>query len=103
MCNKVKIIIGIITAIITIFIVSFYHLYNQLPNITLVEDLTVEKNDVVTNLQFIRSVKDGKIISNEGKIDTSKIGKKKIVITIVNKYGKKRTYQYFIFIVDNDS
>lgn len=103
MCNKVKIIIGIITAIITIFIVSFYHLYNQLPNITLVEDLTVEKNDVVTNLQFIRSVKDGKIISNEEKIDTSKIGKKKIVITIVNKYGKKRTYQYFIFIVDNDS
>lgn len=103
MHNKIKILIGIITIIITICIVSFYHLYNQLPNVTLVEDLTVEKDDIVTNLQFISSVKDGKIISNEKKIDTSKIGKKKIVITIVNKYGKKRTYQYFISIVDNNS
>lgn len=102
MQNKIKIIIGIIITIVALCIVDFNHLYNQLPEVTLVEDLTVEKNDIVTNLQFIRNVENGKIISKQKKIDTSKIGQKKIVVAIVNKYGKQRPYQYFISIVNND-
>ena len=59
-----------------------------------------EQYSEITNYYGIRNVDKGKIITKEKIIDTSRLGRKKILLTIENNYGKKREYQYFINIVE---
>lgn len=98
--NLIVICIIIILAIILINFFDYY--YNQLPNVILKEDLTVNVSSEVTNLSFIEKIEGGTIISKEKKIDTSSTGKKEVIITIKNKYGKERQYKYFINVIDID-
>lgn len=87
--------------IILILVINFVDIqYNQLPQVILKNNLTAYVSEEVTNLSFISEVKNGSIVSKEEKIDTSTIGKKQVVITIKNKYGKKRDYRYFITIIE---
>lgn len=102
MKKKNKIIICIIICLVIVLINLFDYYYNQLPTVILKDNLTVTALSDVTNLSFIEKIENGVIISNEEKIDTSSAGKKKIVIIIKNKFGKKREYKYFIDIIDNN-
>lgn len=102
MKKKNKIIICIIIFLIIVLINLFDHYYNQLPNVILKDDLTVNISSEVTNLSFIEKIEGGTIISKEKKIDTSSTGKKEVIITIKNKYEKERQYKYFINVVDDD-
>lgn len=99
---KKKIIIGsvIIAYIILIVTIKVYE-YNRIPIIALKDDLTVFMSEDVTNLSFVKDLKNGIIVTKEEKIDTSTIGKKKIVLTIKNKYGENMDYIYFIEVKNN--
>ena len=99
--KKTTIIICIIAVTIVILVSFFDYRYNQLPNVILKDDLTVSISSKVTNFSFIEKIEDGTITSKEKNIDTMSPGKKEIIITIKNKYGKERQYKYFIEVIDN--
>lgn len=98
--NMIVICVVIVIAIILINLFDYY--YNQLPIVLLKDNLTVTVFSDVTNLSFIEKIEGGTIISKEKKIDTSSAGKKEVIITIKNKYGKERKYKYFINVIDID-
>lgn len=102
--NKKIIIIATITCIICLLsgiFVVINNKKNELPNVVLQNDLTVEQNEKVKISSFIKSVEKGKIISKDDYIDTAAPGKQKITITIENNYKKKRDYTFFIEVINN--
>lgn len=56
-----------------------------------------------TDISYIKNIKYGKIISEEKKADTSKLGKKKLIVIIENNYGKSMEYQFFITIKEKEN
>lgn len=102
--KKKIIIIVTITCIICLLagiFVAINNKKNELPNVILQNNLTVEQNEKVKISSFIKSVEKGKIISKDDYIDTATPGKQKITITIENNYKKKRDYTFFIEVVNN--
>lgn len=103
MVNNMKKMIIISLVVVGIIITNLLEMkYNQLPEVILNDNLTVYTFDDVTSLSFISKINNGTIISREEKIDTSTAGKKEVVITIKNKYGKKRDYKYFVIVVSKN-
>lgn len=69
-------------------------------NIKLIDNLNIELNSTITNLDLIKDTSNCNIISEEEKIDTSKLGKKDINILIKDKNNKEHNYPISINIVD---
>ena len=69
-------------------------------NIKLIDNLNIEINSTITNLDLIKDTSNCNIISEEEKIDTSKLGKKDINILIKDKNNKEHNYPISINIVD---
>lgn len=68
--------------------------------VKLVKDLDVEINSDAMLLSFIDDVINGDILTKDEKVDTSKLGKKELVVSI-NHLGKDtEDYKFFINIVD---
>ena len=92
--------------LILIFIISISILIyikikekNQ-PTIKLTNNLDIEINTDINLLSLIENIENGKIISNDTKIDTSTLGKQKLNLRIKNKYNKEETYSFEINIID---
>lgn len=104
MFNRKKIIIiSIILLIIIIFLISLILFINYKSlKVTLKENNKVEINTKLYNIDMIDSVKNGKIISNKEKVDTSKLGKKTVKIKIKNFFNKKKDFAYNINIIDTN-
>ena len=104
--NKANAITYIFLSIILVLIIFLYawylflYTYRELPIVDCDYYAKAEQYSEITNYYGIRNVDKGKIITKEKVIDTSHLGRKKIVLTIENNYGKKRKYQYFINIVE---
>ena len=104
--NKANAITYIFLSIILVLIIFLYawylflYTYRELPIVDCDYYAKAEQYSEITNYYGIRNVDKGKIITKEKVIDTSHLGRKKIVLTIENNYGKKRNYQYFINIVE---
>ncbi len=103
MKKKIIIIVTIICIICLLsgIFVAINNKKNELPNVILQNNLTVEQNEKVKISSFIKSVEKGKIISKDNYIDTATPGKQKITITIENNYKKKRDYTFFIEVMNN--
>ncbi len=103
--NKKKTII-IISIIIFVFLllgISGYLFYNSKKlKVNLASDRIVNINDEVYNTDYIKSVKNGTIVSDKQLVDTSIVGKKKIVLKIKNYFNNIEKYTYDIDIVDRE-
>ena len=87
MKRKKKIIIIISTIISLILIIgigTYTFIKSKDLKILLKKDREININDKAYNTDFIKKIKNGKIISNKELIDTSKIGDKNITIKIKN-------------------
>lgn len=93
MKKKIIIVISIIILIVFCFIKL-----KEL-KVTLKEDRVVEINKYFYNTQFIKEIKNGKII-NKRKIKLDKLGKEKIELSIKNFFGKKIKYTYKVKVID---
>ena len=103
--NKKKkiIIISIIIFVFLILGISGYLFYNSKKlKVNLVSDRIVNINDEVYNTDYIKSVKNGTIVSDKQLVDTSIVGKKKIVLKIKNYFNNIEKYTYDIEIVDKE-
>ena len=103
MKKKTIVIISIIIFIILILGIGGYLFYNSKKlKVNLVSDRVVNINDEVYNTDYIKSVKNGTIISDKKQVDTATLGKKKIVLKIKNYFNNIEKYTYDIEIVDKE-
>ena len=101
--KKTIIIISIVISIFLILGISGYLFYNSRKlKVNLVSDRIVNINDEVYNTDYIKSVKNGTIVSDKQLVDTSIVGKKKIVLKIKNYFNNIEKYTYDVDIVDRE-
>ena len=101
--KKIIIILSIIIFVIIILGISGYFFYNSRKlKVNLDSDRIVNINDEVYNIDYIKSVKNGTIVSDKENVDTSVLGKKKIGLKIKNYFNKIVKYEYDIDIVDRE-
>jgi D-alanyl-D-alanine carboxypeptidase len=81
--------------------VIFLSFYNQKVEVTVLKDTKVSYLEDVSTLDFISA--NGEIISEDEKVDTSSLGKKKIEYKLKNKYGKVSSYTLEIEVVDTEA
>ena len=98
--KKIKIILLVIMTIIVIGFVIFYN-YKKVM-VSLENDRNVNINEEVYNIDFIKNVKNGTIISKKKKVNTSILGKKKVKLKIKNYFHIVQNYVYEIVIVDKE-
>lgn len=103
--NKKKTII-IISIIIFVFlilgIIGYLFYKSRKLKVNLVSDRIVNINDEVYNTDYIKSVRNGTIVSDKQLVDTSIVGKKKIVLKIKNYFNNIEKYTYDVDIVDRE-
>lgn len=101
--NKIiKILICIFIIIIILLMILSLILYIQNKNkleVILKNKLEAEINSEVVIKGFVKEVKNGKITNDNEKIDTSVLGKKKVVL-LIDKKNKQLKYEFNINIVD---
>lgn len=100
---KIKKITFIIIPLILILLglIVFIIIKNSLKvKVILKNNLNIEINEKATNISFIEKISNGKLVTKEENIDTSKLGKKEITIDLENKFGKKQNYKYTVNVVD---
>lgn len=67
------------------------------------EDAEVGLNEAADNLQFIKSVEHGKVVTERAPIDTSTAGEKDVFITVKPSFGPEKVYHISVFVVDRES
>ncbi len=99
-----KIILIVIAMLIVIILASFliYTIYrkNNKASIIFNSDTSIEINDKVLLNTFVKEIKNGKLINNDEEVDSSKLGKKKIIFLVKNKNGEEEKFDLTISVVD---
>lgn len=99
--NKKKkiLLIGIIVLVILVTTICLLVFGGKKSDLVLIKDLNVEINSEVTLLSFVDEVKNGSVISEDKKIDTSKLGRQELAVEV--KTGNKtKKYEFTINVVD---
>ena len=68
--------------------------------IELKEKLDIEMNSDVYLVSLINTISNGELLTDNYKIDTSKLGKQEISIKYLNQWKNKKEYKFSINIVD---
>lgn len=97
--NKI-VVLGFIAAII-IGIISYYVFHNSKKLILeYAKNIELNINEEYYNLDNIKKIENGSIITSKEKIDTSKIGSIEISFDVKDCQDKVTTYQYTVQVVD---
>lgn len=96
-----KILLLLIGVFIIIFGFSIF-LFGKRTKIILIESLDVQINSEISILSLVKDIKNGTIISEDKIIDTSKLGKKAIVIDYLDKNNKEKKYSFEISVIDTE-
>lgn len=94
-----NIIIASFLIIISILSIKIYTDKNILKVIP-INNLNIEINSNIKLSSLIKEIKNGKLLSDDQKIDTSKLGKQIINLLIKDKYGKEKNYEININVID---
>ncbi len=89
----------VVIAIITITILLLNHKPQEL--ILEYKNITVNLNDQIYNTDSITKLENGQIISDKELVDTSKIGKKEVVLLVEDLHNNLKEISVFIEVVDN--
>lgn len=99
-----KIILIVIAMLIVIILASFliYTIYRKNNKVSIIfnSDTSIEINDKVLLNTFVKEIKNGKLINNDEEVDSSKLGKKKIIFLVKNKNGEEEKFDLTISVVD---
>ncbi len=101
--KKLIIILSIILLVMVILVISFF-VYKKIEEknrlkVVLSDELSIEVNSQVYMNSFIDEIYNGKIVSEDEIIDTSKIGDKEIILSIETK-KEVVDYKFDVSIVD---
>ena len=90
--------IGLLGVAITIDFLLFIRLKKF--NIVIENDIEISLNAKRCNLDYIKTYRNGKIISDKNLIDTTTPGIKTISVTFEDYFGEELTYDYDVLIVE---
>ena len=72
-------------------------------NIEFIEDPEVGVNETAYNDQFVKSIKNGGIVTEKAPIDTSHIGEVTVSLTVKPFFGAEKDFTYSVSVVDRES
>ena len=99
---KKKIIIAIIITLLICLITGIIIFINSKKlSVNITNSPKVLINTEAYNIDYIKDIKNGELITKKEKIDTTKLGKQKINITIKDYFKKEKNYSYEITIYDD--
>lgn len=95
--------IFLILIIISLIIGSFLIINSNKTKIELSKTNTIEINSEVYQNEFINSIINGTIISEDALIDTSKLGKQTLKVTYLDNSNNQKEYFWTIEVIDTIS
>ncbi len=102
MKKKVLMLVSLFVFLVLLSLLLYIYFDNKLKDdnskFSLIDDLSIEVYEYVNVSHFIKDI-DGKIVKDK-KINTNKIGNKKISFIYLNSRGKKRRGTFSIKVVD---
>ena len=103
MGKKVIIIILGLLFLILLGVLGFLFVKSKELKINYKKEITVNVYDKLNNLESIKSIKNGKIITKRKNINTSSVGIKKINIKVKDFFNRESIISYKVKIVDKES
>ena len=73
------------------------------PSIEFIENAEVGVNEIAYSDQFVKSIKNGEIIPETARIDTSHIGRVTISLAVKTVFGSEKVFTYSVAVVDRES
>ena len=101
--KKVIIIILGLLFLILLGVLGFLFVKSKDLKINYKKEITVNVYDKLNNLESIKSIKNGKIITKRKNINTSSVGVKKINIRVKDFFNRESNISYKVNIVDKES
>lgn len=103
MKKKVKIIIVISVLVVVILIIGGIYLNSKRLVLEYENNIEVDVNEKLYNLDVIKNIKNGKIISKRELVNTTKLGKVKVTFQVENFFKKRVKYKYIVNVVDKEA
>ncbi len=103
--ERKKIIIIALTAAILLcaaVIVSVIVINSKALVVEIEENAVVNINETADNYQFVKKLKNGKIITEKAAIDTSSLGEREVTLKIKSDLGKEKVFSFKVYVVDNE-
>lgn len=103
MKKKVKIIIVISVLVVVILIIGGIYLNSKRLVLEYENNIEVDVNEKLYNLDAIKNIKNGKIITKRELVNTTKLGKVKVSFQVENFFKKRVKYKYIVNVVDKEA
>ena len=103
MKKKVKIIIVISVLVVVILIIGGIYLNSKRLVLEYENNIEVDVNEKLYNLDAIKNIKNGKIITKKELVNTTKLGKVKVTFQVENFFKKRVKYKYIVNVVDKEA
>ncbi len=103
MKKKVKIIIVISVLVVVILIIGGIYLNSKRLVLEYENNIEVDVNEKIYNLDAIKNIKNGKIITKRELVNTTKLGKVKVTFQVENFFKKRVKYKYIVNVVDKEA
>ena len=103
MKKKVKIIIVIYVLVVVILIIGGIYLNSKRLVLEYENNIEVDVNEKLYNLDAIKNIKNGKIITKRELVNTTKLGKVKVTFQVENFFKKRVKYKYIVNVVDKEA
>ena len=98
--TRVGLIIVVVLLIVCFCLFIYYK--NNRYSISYDKEVTIGLNEEYYVNNNIKSIKNAKIVSNNDKVDTSKVGTLEEKVTIKDKFGRKKNITYKITVKDSN-
>ena len=103
MKKKVKIIIFISVLVVVILIIGGIYLNSKRLVLEYEHNIEVDVNEKLYNLDAIKNIKNGKIITKRELVNTTKLGKVEVTFQVENFFKKRVKYKYIVNVVDKEA
>ena len=103
MKKKVKIIIVISVLVVVILIIGGIYLNSKRLVLEYEHNIEVDVNEKLYNLDAIKNIKNGKIITKRELVNTTKLGKVKVSFQVENFFKRRVKYRYIVNVVDKEA
>ncbi len=103
MKKKVKIIIVISVLVVVILIIGGIYLNSKRLVLEYENNIEVDVNEKLYNLDAIKNIKNGKIITKRELVNTTKLGKVEVTFQVENFFKKRVKYKYIVNVVDKEA
>ena len=101
--EKVKIIIVISVLVVVILIIGGIYLNSKRLVLEYEHNIEVDVNEKLYNLDAIKNIKNGKVITKKELVNTTKLGKVKVTFQVENFFKKRVKYKYIVNVVDKEA